>query len=51
MHARGTWVEQLLSSYRAEANLDGLNSYRESIEHPETSSMDREAIKNAIKRS
>ena len=32
-------------SYRAKANLDGLTSYRASIEQTESFSMDRESVK------
>ena len=47
MHARGSrQIEKLQSSYRVEANLDGSNSYRASIEQTESFSMDQESIKN-----
>ena len=52
MHARGSWqIKKLLSSYQAEANIDGSNSYQASIEQTKGFSMDSKAIDNAIKRS
>ena len=36
--------QKVLSSYQAEANLDGLNNYQEAIEETETFSMDWEAV-------
>ena len=44
MHARGSrQIEKLSSSYRVEANFNGLNSYRAFIEQTKSFSMDREA--------
>ena len=46
MHARGSrQIEKLSSNYRAEANLDGSNSYRASIEQTESFLMDQESVK------
>ena len=45
MHARGSQqIEKLSRSYRVEANLDGLNSYRASIEQIESFSIDQEFV-------
>ena len=45
MHARGSrQIEKLSGNYWADANLDGSNSYRASIEKIESFSMNRESI-------
>ena len=45
MHVRGSWqIEKLSSSYWVEANLNGSNSYRASIEQTEGFSMDQEFV-------
>ena len=52
MHARGSrQIEKLSSNYQAEANLDGSNSYRESIEQTETFSMDRDSVEKLSRRT
>ena len=52
MHARGSrQIEKLSSSYRAEANLDGSNSYIASIEQTESFSMDRESVEKLSRQS
>ena len=42
-------IEKLPKSYRAEANLDGLNSYRASIKQTESFSMDQEFVENLLR--
>ena len=50
MHARvSRLIVEVSRIYRKEANLDGSNSYRASIVHPETSLMDQVAIEKLSK--
>ena len=52
MHTRGSQqIEKLSSSYRAEANLDGSNSYWVSIEQTESFLMDRESVEKLSRQS
>ena len=50
MHARGSQhIEKLLSSYQAEANLDGSRICRGSIEQTESFLMDQESVKKPLR--